>query len=509
MSALAAAEKIVREYHSPLRPLSLHFTSQSEAAIQPSENVEHMIRRLKQNGSKADRELTNNDGLISVYEAYLIERGDIQARQLAELRYAASLMLQYRNDLGEVDGHNPAQTEMIQAGVQNISRSLLASNFAQVSRTVDGLKAVVNAAAADPGNYPKSILLLSSGFSLGRTSMRSDLSSLFATAIQTARRKGIKVFTVNSAGLEVQQSLGIGASGAFLVRNPHLQSILETHAHSWRMDREEPLAQIATETGGRFLHSTNDLFGASADALRTAGDLYYLGFLSKQPVDGRFHKIRVVASAAVKVHARKGFYAGHGTGSNMAALDGEDWETVFNSAEQARKSGDLKEYASGLEKLVRMFPNQANFWYNLGSVKMALNEPQDAVDALQKCFALMPEDKAVGAALSRALVAAGFRSAAVETLQMVTEKHPKDLDLLIQLGRIYEADSRTQDAYRAYRRVLDITLAPPLDVYVLLTRTSVRLGRGTEAGLFISDYLARGGQESSIDQWRNALTTRR
>jgi Flp pilus assembly protein TadD len=121
----------------------------------------------------------------------------------------------------------------------------------------------------------------------------------------------------------------------------------------------------------------------------------------------------------------------------------------------------------------------------------------------------MPEDKAVGAALSRALVAAGFRSAALETLQMVAHKHPKDLDLLIQLGRIYEADSRTKDAYQAYRRVLDITLAPPLDVYVLLTRTSMRLGRGTEAGLFISDYLARGGQESSIDQWRNALVSRK
>jgi hypothetical protein len=79
----------------------------------------------------------------------------------------------------------------------------------------------------------------------------------------------------------------------------------------------------------------------------------------------------------------------------------------------------------------------------------------------------------------------------------------------VQLGRVYETDSRTGDAYQAYRRILDITVNPPLDVYVLLTRTSMRLGRSVEAELFIGDFLKRGGPESSIDPWRQELTASR
>jgi VWFA-related protein len=509
MRARQAAEQILREYHSPVRPMSLHFTSSASADIVSTESLETMVARLKKTAFKGDSELTSNDGIMSVYEAYLIERGDSDARQLAELRYAASIFVEFQNDLGEVDGQNTTRPEMIEMTVQDTARSLLTRNFGQMSRTVDGLRAVVNAAAADPGSYPKSILFLSSGFSVGRNSMRGDTSSMLDSVIAAAKRKGIRVFTVNAAGLEVQQGLGIGASGAFLVRNPHLQSLLESHAQGWRLDREGVLFQLAKETGGRFIHSNNDLIAASGEALRSAGQLYYLGFMSRQPVDGRFHNIRVVASAPVKVTARKGFYAGLGSSKVPAELENEDWNAVLASAEQARKAGDVQGFAAALEKLVQKFPNQANFWYNLGSAQMALNRPEAAADSFQKCFALSPDDKAAGAALSRSLAAAGFRSAAAQTLELVAQRHPRDLEVLVQLGRVYETDSRTGDAYQAYRRILDITLNPPLDVYVLLTRTSMRLGRSVEAELFIDDFLKRGGPESSIDPWRQELTASR
>jgi hypothetical protein len=45
----------------------------------------------------------------------------------------------------------------------------------------------------------------------------------------------------------------------------------------------------------------------------------------------------------------------------------------------------------------------------------------------------------------------------------------------------------------------------PLDLFLLLTRTSVRLGRHVEAGLFIQDYLSKGGSESEIEPWRKML----
>ena len=57
-----------------------------------------------------------------------------------------------------------------------------------------------------------------------------------------------------------------------------------------------------------------------------------------------------------------------------------------------------------------------------------------------------------------------------------------------------------------YRRALDYTLVPPLDLYVLLTRTAPRLGRRVEADVFIPDYDARGGDPSAIESWRQRRT---
>jgi hypothetical protein len=82
------------------------------------------------------------------------------------------------------------------------------------------------------------------------------------------------------------------------------------------------------------------------------------------------------------------------------------------------------------------------------------------------------------------------------------------VELIMQLGRVFEADGRTEQAYWVYRRALDYTLVPPLDLYVLLTRTASRLGRRVEADVFIRDYDARGGDPSAIESWRQRRTGR-
>ena len=348
-----AAEKIVREFHSPLRPVSLHFTSQAQADILAQDSLEIMLQKIRKSLPRASRELTTSDNIMSVYEAYLIERGDTQATQLAELRYASSLLLRYKNDLGEVEGQEVASPEMVINSVQNTSRQLVASNFAQLTRALDGLRAVVAAATSDPGTHPKTAIFLSSGFSLGRTSARGDMAGMLDNIIAAAKRSTVKVNAIDAAGLTVDESLGIGANGAFLVRNPHLSSILAEHARSWHSDKQSPLFQMASETGGKFVHSNNDLASAASTVMRSSGQLYYLGYLSKQPADGRFHRIRVTSSlSTAKIHARKGYIAGRQNAPETLAAtspEGEDWEGLLVRANEARKNGDMKELAASLE----------------------------------------------------------------------------------------------------------------------------------------------------------------
>ena len=80
-----------------------------------------------------------------------------------------------------------------------------------------------------------------------------------------------------------------------------------------------------------------------------------------------------------------------------------------------------------------------------------------------------------------------------------------DLDLLIQLGRAYEAASQPAKAYDVYRSVLDAASSLPLDFYVLLLRTSTLLRRFPEARIFLQDYRERGGPESRIETWARQI----
>ncbi len=503
--AKRASEAVIREYHCAIRPISLHFTSQSSAEIGSHQDAESMILRLRNTGPRASRDLWTNDNILTTHEAFLIEQGDREALQLAELRYAASQSLAFSNELGIVEG-SPADPSVIQNGVENLARQLVVENGVLVGRVLDGLKAVVSAAAAEPGNFPKGVIFISSGFLVGRGSLRSDLAHLLEDIVALARRHGVRIYTVDAAGLAVHEFIGIGASGAFLVKNPNLQPILERHAEESQHLKDSSLSQLAGETGGRFSHNTNDLVGASGTALRAIGQLYYLGYLSQQPPDGRYHRIRVTTSfTTARVHAREGYYAlPHGSSRDQSdtGAPGEPWDVLLARAREAGRTGDLPLLAATLEKLVWKLPDHAELWYNLGAACLRLGDATRAVEALQRALNLSPGDKVIGATLARGLVAAGLRDAAADLMELMIQRHPGDVDLIMEMGRIFEADGKTEQAYRVYRRALDYTLVPPLDLYVLLTRSALLLGRNSEANIFVRDYQARGGDPAAIDLWR-------
>ncbi len=495
LQAKKAAEKIVRDFQDPLRPMSVHLLSESTAEILPAATVEESIEKIRKAVSRASRDVASNDGILNVHEAYLIDRGDQQALELAELRYASDIGAQFRNELGTIDGNPGTEPEIIRSMVLNVATGLLVSNQAQTTRFLDGLRAVVNAASADPATCPKDVIIISSGLVLGRRSRRADTSPMLQDIIAEAKRGKTRMHSIDASGLDVDEPLGINARGAFLVNNPHLMSILTAHAHDWRMERQSPLSQLAAETGGRFLHSTNDLAAAGDRLIRTRGRLYYLGFISRQTADGLYHSVRVsVSQPKARVYSRRGYFAGrHSEAEGPAeSPSGESWEALLARANAARAGGDMKGLAAALEPLTRRFTDQPQLWYSLGAAHFKLGNFERAVGALQQAFALSPADRAIGLSLSRAFVAAGYRSAAAETLRLMARRLPQDIELLMDLGRAYESNSRIDDAYQVYRHILDLKLTPPPDIYLLLTRTASRLGHHVEAEIFVNDYLSLG-----------------
>ncbi len=89
-----------------------------------------------------------------------------------------------------------------------------------------------------------------------------------------------------------------------------------------------------------------------------------------------------------------------------------------------------------------------------------------------------------------------------EQMETLIRRHPRDLELMIQFGRVFEINGNIERAFGAYRRALDLNLAPPPDVFLLLARTAVGLRRDAEARIYIRDFLALGGDAAAIEPWR-------
>jgi tetratricopeptide (TPR) repeat protein len=300
----------------------------------------------------------------------------------------------------------------------------------------------------------------------------------------------------------------LGNAGGTLV-HASLMAIMHAHATAWQFEKISPLDRLASQSGAKRLKADNDIAASVGSAISASGAIYYMAFLSRQPVDGRFHRIGVfVSSRSVRLHARPGYYARlqnerQTTSSNTS--EGEDLGVLLTRAQQAMESGDFPNLAKALEGITRKLPDRPDIWFNLGVAYFNSQNPAAAVEAFQRSLALSPEDRAAGLMLSRAFTAAGNADAAAETLQALRSRHPLDLELLIQLGRVYEAASQPGKAYQVYRSALDVTSAPPMDFYLLLIRTAALLGRRSEAGVFIGDYLAHGGEESSIESWKHMI----
>jgi hypothetical protein len=98
-----------------------------------------------------------------------------------------------------------------------------------------------------------------------------------------------------------------------------------------RFSKEDSLAKVAQETGGRVFLNTNDFDRAIVDSIRDSSNFYEISYYpTHRQWDGKFHTFKVkVAGSGLSVRHRRGYYA----------IDPENW----------RKAG-AKEMNFALEK---------------------------------------------------------------------------------------------------------------------------------------------------------------
>ena len=219
---------------------------------------------------------------------------------------------------------------------------LVMDSLGVVKTTIDALRAL-------PGR--KSVILVSDGFTsrisidMNRLLQRftsTPLDSLYGdttlyaalrSLTDLANRASVVIYTLDSTGLQTSaggqpQTFGArwnpgdprngadtrDADGQLTAAgNPASQGLLVRSVA--RTAKEDSLIEIAEQTGGLAIFSTNDLTGGLARIVDDLSGYYLIGYVPEQatfelrPGPPRFHSVKVeVKRSGLKVRSRKGFY---------------------------------------------------------------------------------------------------------------------------------------------------------------------------------------------------------
>jgi hypothetical protein len=150
----------------------------------------------------------------------------------------------------------------------------------------------------------KSLVLFSDGFLSGGA---SPILFQLQEAVDLALRSGVVMNSVDLRGLYTYMpsaSEGFGSQGKI---SPYRQSLYQEDIFA----QEDPLAQIANETGGVFFHNSNDLYQGLRDIVRRHSAYYVLTYaMPPQKADGRYRRIKLeVSRPGLELSYRKGYYA--------------------------------------------------------------------------------------------------------------------------------------------------------------------------------------------------------
>jgi len=155
-------------------------------------------------------------------------------------------------------------------------------------------------------NQKKSIIYFSSGM----TQTGIENQAALRSAVNTAIKANVAIYTMDSRGLEAEPPGGSAATaslrGTAMYSGSAVQSKLDANFAS-----QETLTTLSGDTGGKAFLDTNDL-GQVFDRVQRDTSVYYvLGYKSSSALrDGKYRHIQVkVNRAGLNLEFRKGYYA--------------------------------------------------------------------------------------------------------------------------------------------------------------------------------------------------------
>jgi VWFA-related protein len=209
---------------------------------------------------------------------------------------------------------NLVEMKRMKAVVDGQARKVIAEDETRSTQTLAGLEKLIETVGKLPD--PRAIVVASPGFLTGTLGRRVDELSRRATRLH------IIVNTLNTAGyvrqIPISASLGRGRAAE------EAEGIIDAK-NEMRADRagaiSDPLADLATMTGGNFITNIDDLDKGFRLAAPLPAAYYVLGYYphNLRP-NGHFHSVRValIPRYRMEVQAPAGYFA-PGTPPEIAA----------------------------------------------------------------------------------------------------------------------------------------------------------------------------------------------
>jgi len=149
------------------------------------------------------------------------------------------------------------------------------------------------------------LLFASSGF------FAQELQSQREQLVNAALHAKVVINTLDAKGLFVDADLDF-SNGPPTIISPDLMVARSMIANTDLQFKNDPLALLAEETGGRFFHNSNDLTRGVRELSESPEVSYVLGFTPDNlRQDGAFHslKVKLANSHGLTISAREGYYA--------------------------------------------------------------------------------------------------------------------------------------------------------------------------------------------------------
>jgi VWFA-related protein len=228
---------------------------------------------------------TERASAFNPYLAAQVDRGDQQAMN------EAIRIISIEDNLRGLDRRT------LESMAQARAREILQIAEYRSRATLLTLRSVVDRLAKLPGQ--RLIVLFSDGFTLNTTGGSIDTNELNSVTSRAARA-GVVIYSIDSKGLSPPPGFS-----AELSVQPDFH-----YANAGEADLQDGLNALAADTGGQFLHNTNDLTGAAQRALDENRVFYTLAYYPK--LEGNLNKfrkltIRVKNHPEYHVRAQRGY----------------------------------------------------------------------------------------------------------------------------------------------------------------------------------------------------------